>query len=323
MERRIQDQTRHPHGVITRRQLIRLGLSPGAVQRRIAAGRLERLHRAVYLVGPVLPPHARPLAAVLACGAAAVVSHRSAARLWTLLPAPESAAEPVQVSLVGGHGESRAGIAVHRIRALPDDERRTLHGIPLTSPARTLLDLAGAVALRGSGHDADPGRARAPSGPGKAGVREVEAALARAERERLVRPGEMEALVSRYCRRPGTPLLRRLLKQQHGPALTRSEAESRFLELVRRAGLPAPEANARLGGFEIDFLWRDLGVAVEVDGYRFHRARARFEGDRRRIARLASRGIQVIPLTWRQIVDDGTATAVLIGQSLVQAKYRR
>jgi very-short-patch-repair endonuclease len=150
----------------------------------------------------------------------------------------------------------------------------------------------------------------------------VEAALARAERERLVRPGELEALLSRCSRRPGVPLLRRLLKQQHGPALTRSEAESLFLDLVRRAGLPAPEANARLAGFEIDFLWRDLGVAVEVDGYRFHGARARFEGDRRRITRLASRGIQVIPVTWRQIVDDGVATAVQIGQALVQAEHR-
>ena len=105
-----------------------------------------------------------------------------------------------------------------------------------------------------------------------------------------------------------------------GPNLTRSEAEVRFLALIRRAGLPDPETNAAVGDLEIDFLWRDHRLAVEVDGFRHHGTRPRFESDRRRAARLAALGIQVVPLSWRQIVDRELATAVQIGPALVQSR---
>ena len=94
----------------------------------------------------------------------------------------------------------------------------------------------------------------------------------------------------------------------------------RFLALVRRARLPAPETNALVAEYEIDFFWRNHGLAVEIDGFQFHSSRPSFEGDRRRIARLASLGIQVIPLTWRQVVDDEVATAVQLGQALLRAR---
>ena len=104
--------------------------------------------------------------------------------------------------------------------------------------------------------------------------------------------------------------------------MTRSEAEMRFLELVRRAGLPPPEVNVRLGRYEIDVLWRAEGIAVEVDGFRYHASRPRFEGDRRRDSWLLARGIKVIRLSWRQITDEAVATAVQVGQALTRAGER-
>jgi very-short-patch-repair endonuclease len=124
------------------------------------------------------------------------------------------------------------------------------------------------------------------------------------------------ALLARYPRRTGAPKLRELLGGSRQPALVRSEAEERFLTLVRRATLPVPEVNVPLHGYEIDFLWRDHELAVEVDGFTFHRDRAAFEADRRRDADLAARGIQVIRITWRQIADEPEAILVRLAQAL-------
>jgi very-short-patch-repair endonuclease len=100
--------------------------------------------------------------------------------------------------------------------------------------------------------------------------------------------------------------------------MARSEAEERFLALVRRAGLPEPEVNVALHGYEIDFLWRDERLAVEIDGYAFHGDRDAFEADRRRDADLAARGIQVMRVTWRRIAKDPVATLVLLAQVLTE-----
>jgi len=100
------------------------------------------------------------------------------------------------------------------------------------------------------------------------------------------------------------------------PSLSRSEAEERFLALVRRAGLPDPESNVRFHGYELDFLWREQAFAVEIDGYAFHGDRDAFEADRRRDADLAARGIQVMRITWRQLANEPEATLVLLAQAL-------
>lgn len=209
---------------------------------------------------------------------------------------------PVRRRCTGGcHGPSRPQRAeAWNPRAarwrLDLDERTVLDGIPVTVPTRTLVDLATVV----------PGR-------------ELERALARAEREQLVDRKEMSLLTTRYAGRAGAPAVRGILEAEGGPALTRSEAEERFLALVRQARLPVPETNVLVAGHEIDFLWREEGVAVEVDGYRYHASRVRFESDRRRAAHLAAHGIHVIPLTWRQVVEDRVATAVQIGRALLRA----
>lgn len=285
------------YGVVTRDQLLDAGLSRSAVGRRLGHGRLRRIHRGIYLVGPLMPPHALEMAAVFAGRPRAVVSHLSAARLWGLAPPPDPPRrEPVDITLVANRGR-RPGIRAHRVATLPADHWTVRQGIPLTTPPRTLVDLAGVV-----------------------GTRELEGAVARAEREGLVTWETLSALVARHRGRPGLPALREVLEARGAPALTRSEAEERFLGLVRDAGLPAPETNVRIGRYEIDFLWRDHGIAVEVDGYRHHSTRPRFEGDRRKDARLMAAGIHVLRLTWRQITRESLATAVQVGQALARAR---
>lgn len=295
VEDRIAAVARGQHGVITRRQLGEAGLSGSMVDRRVRAGRLEPLHRGVYLVGPLAPPGAREIAAVLASGPGAVLSHLTAAPLWGLREASD-AGEPVDVTIPGANRGRRPGIRMHRVVRLDIDEHTVLDGIPITIPGRTLVDVAGVV-----------------------GVRELERAVARAEREGLVTREALSALLLRYPRRPGTPALRMIADAQAGPALTRSAAEAEFLALVRQAGLPVPEANVAVGPYEIDFLWRAQGIAVEVDGFHHHSSRPRFEGDRRKDAWLLAGGIKVLRLSWRQIVDGAMATAVHVAQALAHA----
>jgi very-short-patch-repair endonuclease len=126
-------------------------------------------------------------------------------------------------------------------------------------------------------------------------------------------------LLARHSNRRGIRTFRSVINVQGGPAFTRSEAEARFIELVRQAGLPVLRANVTLGRYEIDFLWRSEGIAVEVDGYRHHSARPRFEGDRRKDAWLLAAGIRVLRLSWLQITQEAMATAVQLGQALALA----
>lgn len=253
VNRSVATQAARQHGVITRAQLLEAGLKRGAVSRRLKAGHLRPLHRGVYVMGPLTPPRAREMAAVLASGPGAVISHRSAAALWDLLPERGDAA-PVDVTVSGGDRGRRPGIRTHRVIGLEADERAEMDGIPITAPGRTVIDLAGVV-----------------------GSRELERAVARGARTGLVTRETLASLLRRHRGRPGTPALRALLASERTPALTRSEAEETFLSLIREARLPAPELNVVVAGHEVDFLWRSEGLAVEVDGFRFHSSRSMFE----------------------------------------------
>jgi very-short-patch-repair endonuclease len=285
---------RKQHGVVARRQLLAAGLGSGVIDHRLNSGQLRLAHRGVYLVGPVVARHAREMAAVLACGPRAVVSHRSAAHLWCLLPYPAKPA-PVDVTIRGQDRGRRPGLQVHRVSAMERDEVTKVQGIPVTTPTRTLLDLA----------------AQATSD-------ELEQALAQAERRHLTSRSKLLSLIGRYPRRPGTRGLRSLLERDRRPALTRSKAERRFLALVRKAKLPQPDANVKLADYEVDFLWREQQLVIETDGYEFHSSRTRFEEDRRRDADLAARGLQVMRLTWRQITDEPEATLARVAQALAR-----
>jgi very-short-patch-repair endonuclease len=122
--------------------------------------------------------------------------------------------------------------------------------------------------------------------------------------------------LDRYHGRRGIGRLKKLLEDADPPTLTRSEAEERFLALVRAAGLPAPEVNVRIHGHEVDFFWRDQGLVVEVDGFQFHSSRNAFERDRRRDAELQSAGLRVLRVTWRQIIDAPYATLTNLVRAL-------
>lgn len=274
---------RRRHGVMTVGQLVEAGLSHDAVRHRVKQGWLRRRHRGVYLVGPLETPYSRALAAVLACGDGALLSHRSAAVLWGLVAPPMQA---IHVT-VGRDVRSRDGIRVHRTTIHPADAR-TKHGIPVTSPARTLLDLAATV---------EPARA-----------------LNEAHVLRLVTDLSLDEQFSRYPRHRGTRALREATRPE--PTLTRSEAERRALELIRRARLPEPATNVKVSGYEVDLLWRAERLIVEVDGYAFHSMRRSFEHDRRRDADLITSGYTVMRVTWRQIEREPEATAATLATAL-------
>jgi very-short-patch-repair endonuclease len=283
------------HGVVGRAQLLAAGLTRRMVEVRVRSKRLRLVHRGVYQVGPTLAPRRREMAAVLACGPGSFVSYRSAAWLWEIVARPGAVAgvEPVDVTVIGRDAGRRRGIRAHRVGRLTEEEATVIERIPVTSPARTVLDLA-----------------RILDG------RELERAVARAERRALFSRDELASLIERHGGRPGMKGLARLVRDLGGPALTRSEAEIRFLDLVRSCGIAVPEANVMVLGYEIDFFWRSAGLAVEVDGFAFHSSRRQIEADRRRDTRLAAAGIQVIRVTWRQIVDVPIRTMVELAQAL-------
>ncbi len=236
-------------------------------------------------------------------------------------------------------GQAAAGIRVYRVKDLPDEVRTDIDGIPVTTPERTLLDLA-AIAVRrscgrGAGRKVDsaPGvngsaRTRSVEGPGEVlplppvTLNDLERAVARAEREGLVCLTSLRARVEASAGRAGTRLLRRILDLEGGPAFTRSVAESVLLSYIRKAGLPAPRTNVRVGRWELDIYWPAARLAVEVDGFTHHGTRDGFERDRARDADLAAAGILVMRVTWRQLQKGPDPVIGTIARALGQAEAR-
>jgi very-short-patch-repair endonuclease len=270
------------HGMVTTRQLAAAGLGRRAVAHRVATGRLVRRFRGVYQVGPVIAPFGREMAAALACGATALLSHHSAAAIWAIRPPHVG---DVHVTVAGHDQRSRPGLRVHRSHSL---NAAVHNGLPLTTPARTLIDLATCLPQR-----------------------DLDRAVEEAQVLRLTTRNALQQLLDG---RPGSAALRRALHTE--PALTRSEAERRLLDLVRAARLPRPETNVRVGGYEVDFLWRDHKLVVEVDGFAYHATRTAFERDRVRDAALQAAGFRVIRLTWRQIADEPHAVVARLASLL-------
>lgn len=281
------------HGVVTRAQLRRLGLTDDRIDRRLASGALTVLHRGVFLVGPLPQEHTRGMAAVLACGDGTVLSHVSAAVVWRIAVAHDTV---VHVMVPGPRRRRRPGIRVHEARLAPDEVTRR-NRIPVTSCARTLLDFA----------------ATAPT-------RELERAVAEAVALRLVSERQLRRLVERHGGTRGSARLRALLNSGMPAARTRSEAEESLLALIRRSGLPVPRVNERVHGFEVDFRWSAERLIVEVDGYAFHGSRERFEGDRSRDAELMAAGYRVVRVTWKQLEKEPEAVLVRLTQALMQPR---
>ncbi len=196
-----------------------------------------------------------------------------------------------------GQPQPGPDVRVHRVGNLPPNETTIAHGIPITTPVRTLLDLAGVV-----------------------GERAVEQALAEAERRGLAGSRQLERLVARYPGRAGVRSLRKLFRRAAPPAFTRSEAEERFLALIRGAEVPAPEVNVNLLGFEVDFLWRRARLVVEVDGFAFHAYPEAFERDHTRDTRLTLAGYRVLRFTWRQLADEPRTVVDQVDQGLATGR---
>jgi hypothetical protein len=297
-DKAVADLADRQHGVVAHRQLVRLGIGRGGIEHRVANGRLHRLHLGVYAVGRRrVSQHGRWMAAVLACGPRALLSHRSAAVLWGLRPTA-----PFRVDVAtdrAKHGQN--GIALHRPRHLPDGDRAVASGIPVTSVARTLADLAG-VASR----------------------RELRRAIDEAERLRLLDPAAVEEIIGRSRGKRGVAALAALLRHHSGPPpITRSELERRFLDLCRDAGLPCPEANVVIDGVEVDVVWPHRRLVAELDGYAYHRTRMAFEDDRKRDAMLQLSGYRVVRITYQRLHDEPGEVADLVRALLSPSPERR
>jgi very-short-patch-repair endonuclease len=246
---------RRQHGVVTRAQLMHIGFTSSAIEHRLATGRLHPAASGVYVVGrPELTRHGRWMAAVLACGPKAVLSHGSAAALWEI---GRERSGLTEVSLPSRVHRRRPAIVVHRRATLSESEMTTRQGISVTTPVCTLIDLASHL---------PPGR--------------LEAAINEADKRGLSDPEAVrQALEGLDPRRPGVAALRRTLDRRTF-RLTDSELERRFLKVVAEAGLSLPETGRQVDGFRVDFFWPDIGLVVETDGLRYHRTAAQQAKDR-------------------------------------------
>lgn len=286
------DLVRAQHGVVTRAQLLGLGLGPDSIKHRLSKGRLHRLWRGVYAVGrPEVDQRGRWMAAVLSCGPDALLSHRSAAMLWGL--ARTSSEIEIEVVLPRRVARRRPGVRAHRRTDLMPENRREVDGIPVTDPASTLVDLASC----------------APEW-------QVERSINEADRLDLVDPETLRAQVGLLPPRPGLAPLRRLLGCN---PLTDTGLERKFLAIARAAKLPRPETQAQVSGYRVDFFWRELGLVVEADGWRYHRTPGEQSTDHRRDQAHARAALTTLRFSESQIryrPDEVTRTLMAVAKRL-------
>lgn len=272
------------HGVVARAQL-RGHLSRRGFDERLRDGRLHSLYRGVYLVGhEVEPKYARQMGAVLACGEDALLSHRSAIELWELLPL--SGELHVTVPRARPH---RNGITLHRSKPLDPRDHGTIERIPVTNIGRSLLDFAEIATAR-----------------------ELERAFDEARTQRLIK--DLSDVLARH---PGRRGARALAPLAGAPILlTQSEAEELFLALIRKAGLPLPEVNVRIGRWQLDFFWRTEGLNVEIDGHRYHSLEKQIARNHVRDADLEANKIRVRRVTARELTTAPEAVIARVALAL-------
>ena len=261
------------HGVISRRQLFALGLSRHAINHRIHRGRLHPIYPGVYSVGrPDLSRRGHWMAAVLACGPAAFLSHNSAAALYGI-----RLSRAHEIDVVTRTVHRHPGIRIHRRKNIPPGDVTTYDGIPVTTPVCTLIDLA-----------ADLPR------------NELEAALNEADLRGLIDLERLRAELEATPCRPGLAKLKRTIDRRTF-TFTRSTLERSFLPIARRAGLPKPLTRVYVNDFEVDFYCPDLALVIETDGGRFHRTPAQQAADRRRDQIHTASGLTPLRFTHGQI----------------------
>ncbi len=277
--------------IVTRAQLLQAGFSRSAIAHGLAVGRLHPVLRGIYALGcGQLPPLALEQAALLACGKRSFLSHGTAAAIWELRP---TQSDGTHVSVVEGAVPSGRGICGHRVETIAPGELRRRDGLTLTSPARTMIDLTPRLSEDELQRALDAGLAR-----------------------QILSDREVRQVLARHPGQRGVARLRRLVDDEPKLMMTRSGAERLFLEVLRAGRLRMPEVNCRIGRFVVDFVWRAERVAVEIDGFRFHRGRRAFESDRRRDAELAAAGWIVLRFTWRQVTQERESVLVRVAQVL-------
>lgn len=257
-------------------------MGPRAIESRIEREQLHRVHHGVYKVGyRSISRKGWWMAAVLASGPEACLSYRSAARLLRIIP-PGS--EWVEVTCPSGSRARRSGIISHQ-SVIAEDERTVVDGIPVTSPFRTIFDLASVLEPRA-----------------------LERAFHEAEVQELRDRVSLPMLLDRYPGRRGTRNLRAVLSLEEPVMITRNDFEEAFLALIEAYGLPRPRMNADLAVrgrfFEIDALWEEQRVALELDSRGVHGTKKKFETDRQRDRILVAEGWRTMRITWRQLQEE-------------------
>jgi len=278
---------RGQYGVVTRRQLLVLGLTRDAIGERTKRGFLRSVHRGVYALGGTrLTPQGRWLAAVLACGSGTVLSHRSAARFWGVFPYDP---REVEVSRDAA-GQTRRGAILRRQARLLPDEVEEMEGIPVTSISRTILDLAAVV----------PERA-------------LERAFHEAEVRQLTSRVSVPQLLDRHRGRRGIGLVRSILARREPAGITENDFEELFVAFLDAHGLPRPLFNATLPLrgrlLRPDCMWERQRLLVELDGRATHGTERAFERDRERDRILLAEGWRSTRVTWLQLRDEPQALA--------------
>jgi very-short-patch-repair endonuclease len=266
---------RRQHGIVTRRSLMELGFSPEAIDHRLEKGRLHPVARGVYAVGwPATTRRQRWMAAVLACGDDAVLSHRSAAALWEIGRELRGRTD-VTIMRPGKH--NRPGIMVRSRLSLTGREVTAHCGIPVTTPIRTLIDMASEL-----------------------GWATTERAVNDADKMDLVDPETLRGALGGYRGLPGVRLLRAVL-DKHTFRLSDSDLELFFRPIARAAGLPEPLSKQMVNGYEVDFHWPELGLVVETDGLRYHRTPSSQSRDRRRDQTHTASGLTALRFSHYQV----------------------
>jgi very-short-patch-repair endonuclease len=275
VERKLAAIAAASHGVVTRAEVLRAGITERELKRRVAKGTLVPVHRGVYRVGHAAPSlEARYMAAVKACGERSLLAGRAAAHLLGLLKRPPSMPEVLTATQ-----RRPQGVVIHRVRRLDPPDATEWRGVPVTNAPRTLVDLAAVL---------DP-----PD-------------LARAFHEAVVRhhikPEGVERVLRRRHNWPGARELRRVIWGNEPVSLSR--LESSFIAVLRRARLPLPETNQLAGGHYVDCRWPEHRLTVELDSYAYHGTRHAWERDIDRERQARARGDEFGRYTWRDVAED-------------------
>ena len=282
------------NGRVTRKQLLAAGVTSDAIKHRLKTGRLHIVHRGTYAVGHLATDlRARARQALLAFDGLVFISHWWAAAFWGLMPWPDG---PVHVTVAKPTARARkhGDIVVLRTTLLDPRDFTERLGLPITTPERTILDLAERLSDW-----------------------ELQALIADAMVRKLVTVHSLMAIVNRAGRRHGVAKLRRALTES--PGLTRSEYERLLVRICRAAKLPQPIMNAKLHGYEVDAYFAEYGVVVEVNPFSTHGHKRAHDNDTRKLTDLAARGYIVLGFTDKQLKEQPLYVVAKIQEALAQS----